>query len=79
MARIEISLEEYNELKETIKKLENDVGKQLTANQELKSLLSNFYEELDNIVNNTAFFDRVFKWKETIHNAEEILKKYEEK
>ena len=79
MARIEISLDEYNELKETIKKLENNVGEQLMAIQELNSQIFILYEELDNIVNNTAFFDRVFKWKETIHNAEEILKKYEEK
>lgn len=73
MARIEISLEEYNELKNTIKRLENENGEQLKNIQHLNDLLNVYREELDEIINSSAFFDRVFKWGEVTKNAKKIL------
>lgn len=73
MARIEISLEEYNELKNTIKRLENENGEQLKNIQHLNDLLIVYREELDEIINSSAFFDRVFKWDEVTKNAKKIL------
>lgn len=79
MARIEISLDEYNELKDTITKLEQDNNKKEKEIQNLNVILDEIYDEVDVLVNETALFDRIFKWKETIQNLEEILEKYETK
>ena len=79
MARIEISLDEYNKLKDTITKLEQDNNKKEKEIQNLNVILDEIYDEVDVLVNETALFDRIFKWKETIQNLEEILEKYETK
>lgn len=77
MARIEISLKEYNELKDSIKTLEKKqiicdkiIAKYQNEKQEL-------IEELNDLINETGFLNRVFQWKKTTKNAQEILKKYE--
>lgn len=79
MARIEISLEEYNELKDTITKLERENIEKEKSVQELNTVLTDIYDELDDLVNETGFFNRVFQWKKTTKDAQEILKKYENK
>ena len=79
MARIEISLEEYNELKDTITKLERENIEKEKSIQELNTVLTDIYDELDDLVNETGFFNRVFQWKKTTQDAQEILKKYENK
>ena len=79
MARIEISLEEYNELKDTISKLEqNNVENEKTI-QEMNDVLTEMYDELYDLVNETGFLNRVFAWNKTTQNAQEILEKYEKK
>ena len=57
MTRIEISLKEYNELKETIKTLEekNLIGEK--ALNELSRINSELYNELQEIVEGAAIFD----------------------
>ena len=79
MARIEISLEEYNGLKDTISKLEqNNLEKEKTI-QEMNIVLTDMYDELRDLVNKTGFLNRVFAWNKTTQNAQEILEKYEKK
>lgn len=77
MARIEISLNEYETLKENIKKLEETNVQLEKAINEISNSNKELFDELQEIVNATAFVDRVFKWKKTIQNAKKILKKYE--
>ena len=75
MARIEISLEEYDSFKSKIESLELEIIK---LDKQLKQIQNEnvvLYSTLEDMVEDVNFFDRVFKWKETIHNAEEILKK----
>ena len=79
MARIEISLEEYNGLKDTISKLEQDNLENEKTIQEMNDVLTDMYDELYDLVNETGFLNRVFAWKKTTQNAREILEKYEKK
>ena len=79
MARIEISLEEYNELKDTISKLEQNNLENEKAIQEMNDVLTEMYDELYDLVNETGFLNRVFAWNKTTQNAQEILEKYEKK
>lgn len=77
MARIEISLNEYETLKENIKKLEETNVQLEKAINEISNNNKELFDELQEIVNATAFVDRVFKWKKIIQNAKKLLKKYE--
>ena len=79
MARIEISLEEYNDLKENISIRDKQIHDQEHEIIELEKLNLELFSELYDIVNGAAVFDRVFKWNKTIENAQILLKKYEEK
>jgi hypothetical protein len=79
MARIEISLEEYNGLKDTISKLEQNNLENEKAIQEMNDVLTEMYDELYDLVNETGFLNRVFAWNKTTQNAQEILEKYEKK
>ena len=79
MARIEISLEEYNVLKDTISKLEQNNLENEKAIQEMNDVLTDMYDELYDLVNETGFLNRVFAWNKTTQNAREILEKYEKK
>lgn len=79
MARIEISLEEYNELKDTISKLEQNNLENANTIQEMNDVLTEMYDELYDLVNETGFLNRVFAWNKTTQNAQEILEKYEKK
>ena len=79
MARIEISLEEYNSLKDTISKLEQNNLENEKNIQEMNDVLIDMYDELYDLVNETGFLNRVFAWNKTTQNAREILEKYENK
>lgn len=79
MARIEISLKEYNELKNTIKTLENEKVEKEKVILELNETIDELFDELDNVINGSAFFERLFRWKTITQNAQEILEKYETK
>lgn len=79
MTRIEINLKEYNELKDSIKTLEK---KQMIYDEIIMKHQNDKHElieELNDLVNETGFFNRVFQWKKITKNAQEILKKYEDK
>ena len=79
MARIEISLKEYNELKDTISKLEQNNLENEKTIQEMNNVLTDMYDELYDLVNETGFLNRVFAWNKTTQNARKILEKYEKK
>ena len=79
MTRIEISLEEYNDLKQNIEIRDKQLHEQEHEVLELEKLNLELYSELYDIVNGAAVFDRVFKWNKTIENAKTLLKKYEDK
>ena len=79
MARIEISLEEYNGLKDTISKLEQNNLENEKTIQEMNDVLTDVYDELYDLVNETGFLNRVFVWNKTTQNARKILEKYEKK
>ena len=65
MARIEISLEEYNSLKNKKKELESIIGKQ---KQEIASLKekNEEYKDLLEEIKNLNFFERAIHWKSTM-------------
>lgn len=78
MARIEISLEEYNELKNTIQKLETEIVDKDKIIEELKTMGDELYAELDDIVIGSTLFERIFQWTILTESAKEILEKYEQ-
>ena len=65
MARIEISLDEYNSLKNKKKELESIIGKQ---KQEIASLKekNEEYKDLLEEIKNLNFFERAIHWKSTM-------------
>ena len=65
MARIEISLDEYNSLKNKKKDLETIIGKQ---KQEIASLKekNEEYKDLLEEIKNLNFFERAIHWKSTM-------------
>ena len=73
MARIEISLEEYNSLKNKNKELEAIIGKQ---KQEIASLKekNEEYKDLLEEVRNLKIFERALHWKDTMDEINELLK-----
>lgn len=79
MTRIEISLDEYNELKKSISDKDNEIHKQEHIIIELEKMNLDLYSELYDIVNGAAIFDRLFNWNKTIKDAEMLLKEYKEK
>lgn len=78
MARIEISLDEYNDLKENISIRDNELHKLEHNILELEKINLELYSELYDIVFGAALYDRLIKWEKTIENAKLVLKKYEE-
>ena len=73
MARIEISLEEYNSLKNKKKELESIIGKQ---KQEIASLKekNEEYKDLLEEIKNLYFFERAIYWKNTMNEINSLLK-----
>ena len=72
MARIEISMSEYDSLKDRIKELELeliDVTKEVTLCNERYDEVKFLIENLEN----ESLFNRVFKWKSVIKPIIELL------
>lgn len=73
MARIEISLDEYNSLKNKNKELESVIGKQkqeIAALKEKNEEYKNLLEDISEL----KFFERTIHWKNTIDEIYDILK-----
>lgn len=79
MTRIEISLEEYNDLKENISIRDKELHEQEHNILELEKLNIELFSELYDIVHGAAVYDRLFKWDKTTENAKILLEKYESK
>lgn len=72
MARIEVSLNEYNSLKRKIKDLEdtlNDVSKESAAYKEKLKKLEMFVSDLEN----ETVSNRIFKWYKIINRMKKIF------
>lgn len=72
MARIEISMEEYNALKAKIKTLEDTNGQLAKDNAILKEHLREMKEALEDVAA-SSLFERIFLWRKIINglkNAE---------
>ena len=74
MARIEISMEEYNGLKNKIKQLEStlvDVSKEASTYKEKLGILEGLVIDLES----EKLFDRLFTWKSIVKPFKDVLKK----
>lgn len=73
MARIEISMEEYNSLKNKIKQLEStlvDVSKEASTYKEKLGILEGLVIDLDN----EKLVDRLFSWKRIVKPFKDVFK-----
>lgn len=73
MARIEISLDEYNSLKNKKKELEAIIGSQKQEITDLKEK-NEEYKDLLEDVKNLKFFERTIHWKDTVDEINNVLK-----
>lgn len=64
MARIEISIEEYNAYNEKIKKLENELGEKDKKLNDANEAISALKEGLLYLIEDTTILDRIFRWKD---------------
>ena len=74
MARIEISMEEYNGLKNKIKQLEStlvDVSKEASTYKETLGILEGLVIDLDS----EKLVDRLFSWKSIVKPFKDVFKK----
>ena len=72
MARIEISMEEYNSLKNKIKQLEStlvDVSKEASTYKEKLGILEGLVIDLDN----EKLVDRLFSWKSIVKPFKDVF------
>ena len=63
MARIEISIEEYNAYNDKIKKLESELAELNNKLNNANNTISDLKEGMLYIAEDVTFFDRLFKWK----------------
>lgn len=78
MARIEISIEEYNAYKNTIETLEkkvNELNKELQVNNQGIEYIRERIEELKD----ESIFDRIFNWQKIIKPLREVFFDEQEK
>lgn len=73
MARIEISLDEYNSLKNKKKELEAVIGSQKQEIANLKEKNEEYKDFLKDI-SELKFFERTIHWKNTIDEINNTLK-----
>lgn len=72
MARIEISLDEYNGMLDKISILEKENVEIRKQNELLYQKVEEMTESIENVYN-SGFFERLFKWNQNIIS---MLKKY---
>lgn len=66
MARIEISMEEYNALRDKIKALEDTNGQLAKDNAILKEKVGRMNDTLEGITS-SSLFERLFSWRKVIN------------
>ena len=67
MARIEISMKEYEAKNERIKALEKEVTKLLKENEDLKYQVFSMSEKIE-LLKESSCFERLFNWKTLCQN-----------
>lgn len=70
-ARIEISIEEYNAMKDRITDLEKEVARSDRKIEELEVKLASAKDSLDYIIDGTSWVERAFQWKELVKAVKE--------
>ena len=73
MGRIEISLDEYNSLKNVIKENEKKEAKFVKEKEELQERLACYADAID-YLRDVGFLDRIFKWNNVIDDVIDISK-----
>ena len=73
MGRIEISLDEYNSLKNVIKENEKKEAKFVKEKEELQERLACYADAID-YLRDVGFLDRIFKWNNVISDVIDISK-----
>lgn len=73
MGRIEISLDEYNSLKNVIKENEKKEAKFVKEKEELQERLACYADSID-YLRDVGFLDRIFKWNNVIADVIDISK-----
>lgn len=73
MGRIEISLDEYNSLKNVIKENEKKEAKFVKEKEELQERLACYADAID-YLRDVGFLDRIFNWNNVIADVIDISK-----
>ena len=73
MGRIEISLDEYNSLKNVIKENEKKEAKFVKEKEELQERLACYADAIDYLMD-VGLLDRIFKWNNVIADVIDISK-----
>ena len=73
MGRIEISLDEYNSLKNVNKENEKKEAKFVKEKEELQERLACYADAID-YLRDVGFLDRIFKWNNVIADVIDISK-----
>lgn len=64
--RIEISLVEYNALKDRIKSLESVIAKQDKDIEEKANMINGLNDSLNYVVNETTYLERMLQWNSIV-------------
>lgn len=64
--RIEISLVEYNALKDKIKSLESVIAKQDKDIEEKDNMINGLNDSLNYVVNETTYLERMLQWNSIV-------------
>ena len=72
MARIEIDLKEYQELKDKVQEYEKSYYDEVDKTNELEGKVSDLENDLEYITKEVTFLDRVFRWKKVLSYLESI-------
>lgn len=73
MTRIDISIEEYNALKDRITELEKTVARQDKTIENYEIQVDSLMASLDTVLHQTTWLERVFNWKNIVSLIEEEL------
>ena len=73
--RIEISLVEYNALKDRIKSLESVIAKQDKDIEEKDNMINGLNDSLNYVVNETTYLERMLQWNSIVKAINDSLVK----
>lgn len=73
MTRIDISIEEYNALKDRITELEKTIARQDQTIENYEIQVDSLMASLDTVLHQTTWLERVFNWKNIVSLIEEDL------